>query len=84
MLELVRHLFIATVIVTTNGLKTCTSATLEACANATVFTKAILGARDGRPEVSRTRVSELSGTKDSISFKGQNMILPNTQSINGL
>ena len=72
------------VVVMTNSLKTCMSASWEAYANTAAFTKVILGARDGRTEVSRTGVADLSGTKDLISLEGWNVMLPNIQSINGL
>ena len=42
----------ARVVVATNNLKTCTSASLEVCANAAASTKAILGMEDGGTEVS--------------------------------
>ena len=74
----------ARVVVATNNLKTCMLASLEAHVNTAAFTKAILRARDSRTEVSRTRVADLSDTKDSVSFEGWNVMLPNIQLINGL
>ena len=65
----------ARVVVVTNNLKTCTSASLEAHVNA---------AMPQQNKGSGTRVADSSGAKDSIPFKGQNMMRPNTQSINGL
>ena len=74
----------ARVVVTMNSLKTCMSASLEAHANAAASTKATLRMEGGRTRVSGTRVADSSGAKDSVSFKGQNVMLPNTQSINRL
>ena len=74
----------AGVAVTMNSLKICMSASLEAHANATAFTHAILGAGDRGTEVSGTRVTNSDGAKDSVSFRGRNKMLLNTQSINGL
>ena len=45
------------VVVVTNSLKICTSASLEACANAAAFTQAMLVAGDGGTEVSVTVVT---------------------------
>ena len=65
--------------VTTNNLKTYMSVSLEAHANTAASTKAILlGMEDGGTEVSGTGVANSSGAKDSISFKGRNVMLPNT------
>ena len=74
----------ARVVVMTNNLKVCTSASLEARVNATASTKAILGMGGSRSRVSGTGVANSIGAKDSVSFEGQNMMLPNTQSINRL
>ena len=52
-------------IVAMNSLKICTSASLEACANAAAFTHAILGAGDGGAEVSGTGVAN----SDGVSFR---------------
>ena len=38
----------------------------------------------GNGRVSRTGVADSSDAKDSVSFEGGNVMLPNTQSINGL
>ena len=67
-----------------NSWKICTSASLEAHANAAAFTQAMLVAGDGDTEVSGTRVTNSDGTLDSASFGGRNEMLLNTQSINGL
>ena len=72
------------VVIVMNSLKTYMSASLEARANATVFTKATLVTEGGGTRVSGTGVANSSGTKDSVSFKGQNVMLPNTQPINRL
>ena len=72
------------VVVMTNNLKVCTSASLEAHVNVAASIKAILGTGGGRSGLSRTGVADSSGAKDSVSFGGQNVMLPNTQSINGL
>ena len=69
-------------VVVANKLKICTSASLEAHANATAFTKEILIA--GVTELSKTRVTDSCGALDSVSFRGWNKMLLNTQSINGL
>ena len=74
----------ARVAVVTNSLKICTSASLEACMNATAFTQAILVAGDRGMEVSGTRVADSNGALDSVSFGGRNKMLLDTQSINGL
>ena len=74
----------AGVAVAMNSLKICTSASLEACANATAFTQAMLVAGDGGMEVSGTGVTHSDGTLDSVSFGGWNEMLLDTQSINGL
>ena len=70
------------VVVMTNNLKLCMSASLEACANAAAFTQEMLVA--GVTELSRTRVTDLGGALDSVSFEGRNEMLLDTQSINGL
>ena len=72
----------AGVAVAMNNLKICTSASLEAHANAAAFTQEMLVA--GVTEVSGTRVTDLDGTLDSVSFGGQNEMLLDTQSINRL
>ena len=72
------------VVVTTNSLKICTSASLEAHANAAAFTQAMLVAGDRGMEVSGTGVTDSDGALDSVSFGGQNKMLLDTQSINGL
>ena len=72
----------AGVVVATNNLKICTSASLEARANAAAFTQEMLVA--GVTELSRTGVTDLGGALDSVSFGGRNEMLLNTQSINGL
>ena len=71
----------ARVAVVTNSLKICTSASLEACANAAAFTQVMLVAGDGGTEVSGTRVTNSDGTLDSVSFGGWNKMLLNTQSM---
>ena len=73
---------LAGVAVATNNLKICTSASLEACANAAAFTQEMLVA--GVMEVSGTGVTDSDGALDSVSFGGQNKMLLDTQSINGL
>ena len=70
----------AGVAVTTNSLKICTSASLEAHANVAAFTQAMLVAGDGGTEVSRTKVANSDGALDSVSFGGQNEMLLDTQS----
>ena len=67
--------------VETNNLNTCMSAKGEACANAATPIKNISIAEIGVPEAG---VASTGGAKDSVSFGGQNKMLPNTQSINGL
>ena len=67
-----------------NSLKICTSASLEAHANATAFIQEMLVAGDGGMEVSGTGVTDSNGTLDSVSFGGRNKMLLDTQSINGL
>ena len=64
-----------------NNLNTCTSAKQEACANVAVPIKDISVAEFGVPEAG---VSSTGSAKDSVSFGGQNEMLLNTQSINGL
>ena len=64
-----------------NNLNTCTSAKREARVNAAVPIKDILVVEFGVPEAG---VASTGGAKDSVSFGGQNEMLPNTQSINGL
>ena len=64
-----------------NNLNTCMSAKWEARENAAVPIKDILVAEFGVPEAG---VASTGGVKDSVSFGGQNEMLPNTQSINGL
>ena len=59
----------AGVVVTMNNLKICTSASLEACANATAFTQEMLVA--GVMELSGTGVTDSDGALDSVSFGGQ-------------
>ena len=72
----------AGVAVATNNLKICTSASLEAHANAAAFTQKMLVAGDGGSEVSGTGVT--GSDLDSVSFGGWNEMLLDTQSINGL
>ena len=74
----------AGVVAVTNSLKICTSASLEARANAAACTHAILGAGDGGMEESRTGVTNSDGAMDSVSFRGRNEMLLDTQSINRL
>ena len=74
----------AGVAVATNSLKICMSVSLEARANATAFTQAMLVAGDGDREVSGTGIADSNGTLDSVSFGGRNEMLLDTQSINGL
>ena len=64
-----------------NNLNTCMSANWEACAKAAMPIKDILTMEFRVPGAG---VSSSGGTKDSVSFGGQNEMLPNTQSINGL
>ena len=75
---------IAGVAVTMNNLKICTSASLEAHANAAAFTQEMLVAGNGDMEVSGTGVTDSDGALDSVSFGGWNEMLLNAQSINGL
>ena len=70
------------VVVATNNLKICTSASLEARANAAAFTQEMLVA--GVTELSGTGVTDSDGALDSVSFGGRNKMLLDTQSINGL
>ena len=72
----------AGVVVATNRLKICTSASLEARANAAAFTQEMLVA--GVTELSGTGVTDSGGALDSVSFGGRNEMLLDTQSINGL
>ena len=72
----------AGVVVATNNLKICTSASLEARVNATAFTQEMLVA--GVTELSGTGVTDSDGALDSVSFGGRNKMLLDTQSINGL
>ena len=72
----------AGVVVVTNNLKICMSASLDARVNATAFTQDMLVA--GVMELSGTRVTDSGGTLDSVFFGGRNEMLLNTQSINGL
>ena len=58
-------------VVATNNLKTYTSASLEAHAKATVSTKAIWATGGGRTRMSRTRVTDSSGAKDSVSLRAR-------------
>ena len=74
----------ARVAVATNSLKICMSASLEARANAGAFTQEMLVAGDGGTEVSGTGVTDSDGALDSVSFRGQNEMLLDTQSINGI
>ena len=74
----------AGVVVATNNLKICMSASLEARANAAPFTQEMLVAGHGVMEVSGTGVTDSDGTLDSVSFRGRNEMLLDTQSINGL
>ena len=64
-----------------NNLNTCMSANREARANAAMPIKDISVAEFGVPEA---RITSSGGAKDSVSFRGWNEMLPNTQSINGL
>ena len=72
----------AGVVVAMNNLKICTSASLEARANAAAFTQEMLVA--GVTELSGTGVTDSGGALDSVSFRGRNEMLLDTQSINGL
>ena len=72
----------ARVVVATNNLKVCTSASLEAHANAAAFTQEMLVA--GVTELSGTGVTDSDGALDSVSFGGRNKMLLDTQSIKGL
>ena len=74
----------ARVAVVTNNLKICTSASLEAHANATAFTQEMLVAGDRVTELSRTGVTDSDGALDSVSFGGRNKMLLDTHSINVL
>ena len=65
----------------TNNLNTCTSAKREAHGNAAAPINDISVTEFGVPEAG---VASTGGAKDSVSFGGQNEMLPNTQSINGL
>ena len=67
--------------VETNNLNTCMSAKREARANTAAPIKDISAAKFGVPEAG---VASTGGTKDSVSFGGQNKMLSNTQSINRL
>ena len=67
--------------VETNNLNTCTSAKREARVNAAVPIKDISVVEFGVPEAG---VASTGSAKDSVSFGGQNEMLPSTQSINGL
>ena len=67
--------------VETNNLNTCTSAKQEARVNAAAPMKDISATEFGVPEAG---VASTGGAKDSVSFGGQNEMLPNIQSINGL
>ena len=53
----------------------------EACANAATSIKVILVAEFGVPEAG---AASSGGAKDSVSFRGWNEMLPNTQSINSV
>ena len=64
-----------------NNLNTCMSANQEAHAKAAMPIKDILAMEAGVPEAG---VTSSGGTKDSVSFRGWNEMLPNTQSINRL
>ena len=68
-------------IVEMNNLNTCMTAKQEACANAAAPIRDISVAEFRVPEAG---VASTGGAKDSVSFGGQNEMLPNTQSINGL
>ena len=64
-----------------NNLNTCMSAKREAHANAAAPIKDISVTEFGVPEAGAISTG---GAKDSVSFGGQNEMLPNTQSINRL
>ena len=64
------------VVVATNNLKICMSASLEARANAAAFTQEMLVA--GVTELSRTRVTDSDGALDLVSFGGRNEMLLDT------
>ena len=64
-----------------NNLNTCMSAKREAHANAAVPIKDISVMEFGVPEAG---VASAGCAKDSVSFRGQNEMLPNTQSIKRL
>ena len=64
-----------------NNLNTCTSANQKVRAKAAMSIKDISDPEFGVPE---DGVTSSGGAKDSVSFRGWNEMLPNTQSINGL
>ena len=64
-----------------NNLNTCMSAKQEARVNAAMPIKDMSVVEFGVPEAG---VASTGGTKDSVSFRGQNEMLPSTQSINRL
>ena len=64
-----------------NNLNTCTSANREAHVNAAAPIKDISVAEFRVPEAG---VASSGSAKDSVSFGGQNEMLPNTHSINRL
>ena len=64
-----------------NNLNTCTSANREPHAKAAAPIKDILATEFRVPEAG---VTSLGDTKDSVSFRGRNEMLPNTHSINRL
>ena len=68
-------------VVEMNNLNTCMSAKREARANAAAPIRDMSVAEFRVPEAG---VASTGGAKDSVSFGGQNEMLPNTQSINGL
>ena len=68
-------------IVEMNNLNTCTSAKREAHANAAAPINDISVTEFGVPEAG---VTSAGGTKESVSFRGWNEMLPSTQSISGL
>ena len=57
-----------------NNLNTCTLANREACVNAATPIKDISVMKLGVPEAG---VASSGGTKDSVSFRGRNEMLPN-------
>ena len=67
--------------VETNNLNTCMSAKREARPNAVAPIKDMSVVEFRVPEAG---VASAGGTKDSVSFRGWNKMLPSTQSINGL